>query len=225
MSELYLLTTIARRTKLKDIVELYFEEHVDINYVTLGGGTISFGSDLFSGYESREKAIIFSVISDATWERIKIGLERKIKIDIPDTAVAFLTPLSSIGGKKELEFFTDGQTYIKGEESTLKNTDKELIMIICNQGYSDQVMDAARAVGARGGTVIHAQGTGQKKSEKFLEVSLATEKDVIYVVVKKEKKNDIMQAIMKDAGLETPAKAVCFSLPVTETAGIKFYEE
>lgn len=224
MSELFLMTTISRRERLAELLELYNEEHVDVDYVTLGSGTISMDAKDFLGIESREKAIVFSVITAKTWTNIKKGLERKIHIDVPNTAVAFLTPLSSIGGKKELEFYTDGQSFTEGEESVLKNTEFELIMIICNQGHSDQVMDAARAAGAHGGTVIHAQGTGQNKSEKFLGVSLATEKDVVYTVVKTEKKNAVMQNVMRDAGLETPAKAVCFSLPVTNTAGIKFYE-
>ena len=38
----------------------------------------------------------------------------------------------------------------------MKNTKYELIIVIANHGYSEDVMDAARAEGAGGGTVIHA---------------------------------------------------------------------
>lgn len=58
-------------------------------------------------------------------------------------------------------------------------------------------------------------------AEKFLGVSLAAEKELVLIVVRHEQKNDVMTAIMEDAGLESRAKAVVFSLPVTSTAGLR----
>ena len=43
----------------------------------------------------------------------------------------------------------------------------EVIICIVNAGYSELVMDAAKEVGARGGTVIHAKGTANKEAEQF----------------------------------------------------------
>ena len=61
-------------------------------------------------------------------------------------------------------------------------------------------MEAARAANAAGGTVIHAKGTGMQKAEQFLGFSLATEKEMILIVVKNCDKNAIMKAIMEKAG-------------------------
>ena len=87
------------------------------------------------------------------------------------------------------------------------------------------VMDAARGAGAYGGTVIHAKGTGMEQAEKFMGVSLAAEKEMIFIVAKKEQKNDSMKAVMEQAVLETRAKSIVFSLPVTETAGLRLLED
>ena len=87
------------------------------------------------------------------------------------------------------------------------------------------VMDAARSAGAYGGTVIHAKGTGMELAEKFMGVSLASEKELVLIVTKTELKNPIMQAIMKDAGLQTKAKSIAFSLPVSDTAGLRLVED
>ena len=87
------------------------------------------------------------------------------------------------------------------------------------------VMDAARGAGAYGGTVIHAKGTGMEQAEKFMGVSLAAEKEMIFIVAKKEQKNDIMEAVMEQAGLDTKAKSIVFSLPVTDTAGLRLLED
>ncbi len=134
-------------------------------------------------------------------------------------------PFSSIGGKKALQFFTVGQDFQKEEESALKDTTYELVIVIANQGYIEMVMDAARGAGAYGGTVIHAKGTGMEQAEKFMGVSLAAEKEMIFIVAKKEQKNDIMKAVMEQAGLDTKAKSIVFSLPVTDTAGLRLLED
>lgn len=78
-----------------------------------------------------------------------------------------MTPLSSIGGKRQLRFLTEDRGFEKEEESSLKGTDYELLVVIANQGYTDVIMDAARKANATGGTVIHAKGTGMEKAEKF----------------------------------------------------------
>ena len=75
--------------------------------------------------------------------------------------------------------------------------------------------------GAGGGTILHAKGTGQKKAEQFLGITLAAEKNLLLIVARKEAKNEIMRNIMQDAGLKTRAKALCISLPVTDVTGIR----
>ena len=81
------------------------------------------------------------------------------------------------------------------------------------------------AQGAGGGTVLHAKGTGMEHAEKFLGFSLASEKEAVLIVVPTAKKNDIMKAVMEQAGLTTDAKAIAFSLPVTSVAGMRLMEE
>ena len=97
----------------------------------------------------------------------------------------------------------------------------ELIVAIYEKGYTDLVMDAAREAGARGGTTIHAKGTGAG-AEKFFGMTLAEEKEMVFIVSHVDKKKDIMRAIMQHAGVESKAHALVFSLPVSETAGFRF---
>ena len=107
----------------------------------------------------------------------------------------------------------------------MKGTDRELIVIISNQGYNELVMDAAREAGAYGGTIVNARGTGMERAEKFLGISLASEKDMIFIVAKTSQRDRIMSAVMRKAGMETPAKAIAFSLPVADTAGLRLQDE
>lgn len=225
MSELYLMVTISDRNQARRFVSFYEEHGIAVSLDTLGRGTAA--SEVLDsfGLEAAEKAVQFSVVTDSVWKDLKSGLEKQIKIDIPGTGIAFVIPLSSIGGKRQLEFLTAGQIFVKGEESVLKDTKYELLVVIANQGYTDLIMDAAREANATGGTVIHAKGTGAEKAEKFLGLSIATEKEIIFIVVKRAAKNAVMQAIMKHAGLDSKAKSIVFSLPVTSVAGMRLMEE
>ena len=107
----------------------------------------------------------------------------------------------------------------------MKDTDYELLVAIANQGDIDTVMDAARSAKAGGGTVIHAKGTGMELAKKYLGVSLVEEKEVILIVTKSREKNQIMKAIMEQAGLDSKERTIVFSLPVTSVAGIRMLEE
>lgn len=225
MSDIYMMVTVINRNQAEKFLSFYKEEQLAVMLVTLGAGTA--GNEIldYLGLEASEKAIIISFVTDDVWKKVKRNLQRGMQIDFPDRGIAFTIPLSSIGGKRELMFLTEHQRFEKGEESQLKDTIYELLIVIANQGYIELVMDAARSAGAAGGTVIHAKGTGMERAEQFLGVSLAAEKEVILIVTKKAQKNDIMKAVMKGAGMETRAKAIVFSLPVTDTAGLRLLDE
>lgn len=206
-------------------ISLYESLNANVSFSTLGGGTaVSEVLDYF-GLAVAQKTVIFSVVTFSTWEKVKKSLQNELKIDIPGIGIAFIIPLSSIGGKRQLLFLTDGQKFEKGEESKLQNTKYELLVAIANQGFTETVMDAARAAKAPGGTVIHAKGTGAERAEQFLGVSIASEKEIIFIVVKSEQKNEIMRSIMDKTGIGSEAQTVVFSLPVTATAGMRLIED
>ena len=224
MSEIYLLTSITERRLLADYVSMFREQRVASSLITLGRGLIS-GSAKEYFVDRTEKAVLFSLVTMETWQRIRQELQHTFHIDLPGAGIAILTPLSSIGGRRERAFFMDGQDFVRGEESEMRGTDRELLVVVSNQGYSEMVMDAAREAGANGGTVINARGTGMERAEKFLGISLASEKEMIFIVVRTAVRDRVMQSIMLKAGVATEARAIAFSLPVTDTAGLRLLEE
>ena len=219
-SELYLMMTVTGRQRMPDFIRLYKDKGLDAHFISLGHGTAQQRYMRLLALNETEKMVCLTVLTGRKWLEVKKAMSVRLRIEAPGVGVAYIVPLSSIGGKRELMFLTDGQGFEKGAEATLKGTEQELLVVIGNQGYNEQIMDAARAVGARGGTVIHARGTGQEKAERFLGISLASEKDVVLIVVPIEKKVETMQKIIHDAGPETAAGAIVFSLPVTDTAGM-----
>ncbi|MBQ7934653.1 MAG: P-II family nitrogen regulator [Lachnospiraceae bacterium] len=225
MGNLFLMTTIVDRKNVSDYLELYERNEQHVMFVTLGAGTASNAVLDYLGLDHADKAVIFSVQEEDTWLLLKKCLRRELQIDAPGGGIAFIVPLSSIGGKKTLQFLLEKEDYQRQEESTLKDTTHELIVAIANYGNIELIMSAAREAGAYGGTVLHAKGTGMEIAEKFMGISLANEKEMVFIVAKTEQKNAIMKAIMEKAGLDTKAKSIVFSLPVTDTAGLRLVED
>ena len=96
----------------------------------------------------------------------------------------------------------------------------ETILCIVNAGFSDTVMSAARACGARGGTVLHARGTANPEAETFFKITIQPDKEVVLILVPTAIKEDILHAIYREAGLNTPGQGIAFSLPVDGVVGL-----
>ena len=225
MHELHMMITITDRKLARKFTAFYEDQDLPVAFITVGSGTAASEILDYLGLDGSEKAVMLCIVTNAKWKEIKRQLQLKMRINFPGVGIAFTVPLSSVGGKKALNYITAGQEFVKGEESSLKDTKYELLIAIANQGYSESVMTAARKVASVGGTVIHARSTGVKQAEKFMGVTLAPEKDMVFMVVRAEQKSDIMRAIMADAGTNSKAGAVTFSLPVTDTAGMRLLEE
>lgn len=95
-----------------------------------------------------------------------------------------------------------------------------LILISVNQGYSENVLDTARSLGARGGTILRARWSGAKALEKYHGISLQEEKEIIAIIVPNDIRNPIMDAVNEKHGLKTEAQAIVCSMKVDHFAPI-----
>ncbi|MBR2930946.1 MAG: P-II family nitrogen regulator [Clostridia bacterium] len=96
----------------------------------------------------------------------------------------------------------------------------EVIFCIVNAGYTEEVMDAARQYGARGGTVIRARGTANVEAEKLFKIAIQPDKEIVMILVESGIKDDILHALYKSVGLNTPGQGIAFSLPVDSVVGL-----
>ena len=96
-----------------------------------------------------------------------------------------------------------------------------MVVCIVNAGFSQNVVEAARAAGARGGTVIRARGTANPEAEEFFNIHIQPEKEMVIMLVPKAIKDEVIRAVYKEAGLGAEAQGIAFSMPVTHTTTIK----
>lgn len=188
----------------------------------LGKGTATKSTLDILGLRARDYHVLITVANKEKTAEFIEEARRQLYIDAPGHGIVVATPIKSVGGGKTLSYLNAGSPDNGAPDI---NFDFELILAIANEGYTDLVMDAAREAGARGGTVLHGKGTGSKDAEKFFKVSIASEKEVVMIVARSYKKAAIMKSIINKAGMNTEAKAVVMSLPVSSVAGFGMLDD
>lgn len=220
--ELYYVIAITDHDRAEAMISLFHSVGLQTVLSTPARGTAKGEHLAIYGLDVKEKYIVSAVSSAQETSQLIKAAKRKLFIDIPGNGVMLSVPLKSVAGGRTLAYLTDDR---KTGGTPNMDFEHELITVILNEGYSDFVMDAARAAGAGGGTVMHAKGTGGTRGEKFFSVSLADEKDMIYIIAHKDEKAAIMRSINEQAGPGTKAGAICFSLPISSVAGLRAREE
>lgn len=218
-----LMVTIVDRGKRDQVIKVLDHEQLHFHYQMFGLGTASSEILDYLGIGESKKDIIFSIAPSFKTERAAQKLSYELQLEKPGHGILFTIPLSGISSKvsKAICEVCEQESGDKYMNQVQKN---ELILVIVNQGYVDQVMDAAKVAGARGGTVIHGRGIGHEEAQKFLGLSIQSEKEIIMILVPKEIKASVMQEVSTAAGLHTEAMGVLLSLPVESMIGLKSVE-
>ena len=94
------------------------------------------------------------------------------------------------------------------------------IFAIVNNGFSEVAMDAAKACGAKGGTILHGRGTASKEAEAFFKISIQPDKEIVLILAKTELVDGILKGLYTAVGSSTDAQGIAFALPVDEVVGL-----
>ncbi len=97
----------------------------------------------------------------------------------------------------------------------------ELILCIVNAGFSENVMEAAREAGARGGTILRGRGSANPEAEEFFNITIQPNKEIVLILVHEDLKDVILKAIYHNSGLTTDGQGIAFTLPVERTTLIR----
>ena len=221
MQDVYFVLTVVTHQYEPQFLKFQYESGAEYLLTMPAEGTAK--SDFLSllGLEATEKSVIVSMGTWETKKKLMRNLVHQMGLDMPNAGIAVSVPMAAIGGERALKLMLSGQTVEieESEEKSMHDTPYSLVIVIANNGCTDLVMDAARAAGASGGTVMHAKGSGAAAAQKFFGMSIAEEKEIVLIAAGKKQSIDIMKAVMRDCGPTTKAHAVCFSLPVDQIAG------
>lgn len=94
-----------------------------------------------------------------------------------------------------------------------------LIYAVVPSGRSGEVIRLAEQAGSQGGTVIHGKGIG-RKPKRFLHFEVEPMREIIWIIVKKEKYPEVSQAIYQNMDLDKPGQGIVFVEPLSEVHGL-----
>lgn len=168
------IISIINPDSLSILMDLCNQLDLPLSITMAGRGTAVQSMLDLLGIESNERRIVFTVANEEKTKKLIQAQKRHMHIGVPGHGIVIAVPIKSVGGGKTVAFL-NGETDNAAYTPSL-NYAHELIVAVCSQGCTDMVMNAARAAGARGGTVLHGKGTGAKGAPKFYNITIAQEK-------------------------------------------------
>jgi len=218
---LSLLIAVCDKKNTKKVANL-FKGKASLNLMMLGKGTASSNILNYLGLGRSKKTTFLSVMSMTEALDMLHRLDLALDLKRPGHGIAFTLPLDGACAKNFVNVPIEPMEERK--ECKMNNqSEYELIITVMNRGHDQNVMDAARTAKATGGTILSAKGFSFSSVEKFFGVTLQSNKEVILILAKSDRRHDIMEAIAEKAGPGTPTGAVSFSMAVSEVKGLQPY--
>jgi nitrogen regulatory protein PII len=97
----------------------------------------------------------------------------------------------------------------------------KLIIATVKTDVTDDIVDAAKAAGATGATIIPGHGTGVREAKTFFGLNLETQTDLLVFLLEEHLVEVVMEAIYEAGQFVKPGTGIAFVLPVDQVAGLE----
>ena len=220
---LKLLIGVVASGDAAEVVELCNSFGAALSYSIEASGTARTAVLDYLGIGESPKRVVLSLISESAERAVLEGIQKEMELYLVGKGICFTLPLtgvsSIVAGGLLKAAPRDGAAGREGKMNEEKRV-YDLIIAAMQSGYADDAMNAARAAGAAGGTLIHAATLNNRKAEQLIGITLQQETEILMILTKREGKLPIMRAIQETAGLPTAAGGVVCSLPVANLRGV-----
>lgn len=222
---LRLLMLIAAPKLAEQAAVMFSKGALPIQYRLNALGTASSEIMDMLGLGDIDKGMLISVMPKP-FANIMLGkLHSELKLDTINSGIAFTIPLTGVNSLiLHMLPHVEGESAHQNERKddiTLTDMKYALITVVVNRGYSGDVMDAARAAGAGGGTVIHSRWVGNEEISSFWGLSVQEEKELVLILAHAETKVRIMREISEHCGMHSDAKGIVMSVPIDSVIGFQ----
>lgn len=209
---LEMLVVIVEHNKASKVLHLADEKGVTASVAMLGRGTASRTIFDYLGLNDKKKAVL--MLFGKTEEIMDLAdyLVEKLEMDKPNHGIAYIESAFNVFGTEDN---ANGSENIKRGENMYN-----AIYTIVEKGNADDVIEAAQKAGSRGGTVIHARGSGSEEARKVFNMLIEPEKEIVLIISEESKTKDIVESIRKETGIEEQGKGIIFVTRVEQTYGL-----
>lgn len=86
---------------------------------------------------------------------------------------------------------------------------------------TDPIVDAAKAVGATGATIIPGRGTGMREAQTFFGLTLEDQTDIVMFLLEEHLVKPVLEAVRSAGEFSKPGTGIAFVLPVEQVIGME----
>lgn len=209
---LEMLVVIVEHNKASKVLHLADEKGVTASVAMLGRGTASRTIFDYLGLNDKKKAVLMLFGKTEEITDLADYLVEKLEMDKPNHGIAYIESAFNVFGT---ENNANGSENIKRGENMYN-----AIYTIVEKGNADDVIEAAQKGGSRGGTVMHARGSGSEEARKVFNMLIEPEKEIVLIISEEAKTKDIVESIRKETGIEEQGKGIIFVTNVAQTYGL-----
>ena len=176
----------------------------------VSGGTIILGRGtvhnrllkLLELTDIRKEAVLMVAEKSLVRNTLEV-IDAEIDFSKPNHGIGFVLPVGSFIGTGDYEY------EFSAEDGGVGCMYKAIFVVV-EKGQAEKVMDVAKGVGARGGTIINARGSGIHE----------TSKEIVLMLTKTESADGIIKAVRDNMKIDQPGNGIIFVQTVSETYGI-----
>ena len=173
--------------------------------ILMGRGTAENSIIQLLGLGDKSKDIVYILVEEEICQNVLVKIKESTQ-NKKNFGIVFTIDINNFlrsGSIKNLENENLGVEQM--------NDSYEMINVIVNKGYAEDAMAAARKAGAGGGTIINARGTAKEGDAKFLGIEIVPEKEMLLILVPKDKKDEIIKAISELPCLNKAGSGILFT--------------
>lgn len=193
----------------------YAKKHgINGGTIIRGMGTIRNRILEFMGLHEIHKEIVFFVAPAKVAHRVLEEINEAFALEKPNHGIAYSTAVCNIIGSKNIACAVIEN---QGEDVKLKY---HVINIIVDNGRAEEVVKAAEAAGSKGGTVIHARGSGVHEHAKVFNMDIEPEKEMVLILSEADSTDAIIESVRQALKLDEPGNGIIFVQNALRTYGI-----
>jgi len=182
--------------------------------VFIGHGTVRSKLLEFLDLNDVRKEVILMAAQRDTARAAVRALDAGMSFGKPRHGIAFTVPLTSFAGSVDANHGNDNN------DRMVTETMYSAIFTVVDRGRGVDVVDAAKAAGARGATIIHARGSGIHETDVLFAMPVEPEKDMVMILAKNDIRDDILASIRNRLQIDKPGAGIVFTLAANDAYGL-----
>lgn len=182
--------------------------------VLMGVGTAHNNWMDYFGLSDVRKEIVMMLADKKSLNYAIKQLDKAMNFEKPNHGIAFTSSICLALGSSNLVCGIDE------EDEGVDDIMYQSIFTIVDRGKAEYVMEAATKAGAKGGTIIHARGSGIHETMKVFSMSIEPEKEIVLILSPVNETQTIIDAIRTELDIDTPGQGIIFVQDVNRTYGL-----